>query len=75
MARRPAPERRPILPVRIAERAVKSVLKAVGGAVYYAIYRRFPDPKADPYWAEMHPDDDKGTDQTRGPFYQAPPSI
>lgn len=71
---RPAPSPR-LLPLRLAERAVKSVLKVAGGAVYYAIYRRLPSDKADPYWAEMHPDDDKGTDRTVGPFYQAPPSI
>ncbi len=62
---------------RLAGRAGKAVLKVVGGAVYYAIYRKLPDDKeANPYWSEMHPDDDKGSAGTdKQHFHQSPPAI
>ena len=57
--------------------ATGAALRAVGGAVYYAIYRRLPDlDNPNPYWSEMHPDDDKGeAGSDRQRFTQAPPSI
>ncbi|MCB9763394.1 MAG: hypothetical protein H6739_26745 [Alphaproteobacteria bacterium] len=68
-------ERPPTLPERAARRAARLALKAVGGAVYYAIHRRLPDPDdPDPYWREMHPDSDKGTGP-RGGDADVPPSI
>lgn len=64
------------LPRRLIGRVGRAVLKAAGGAVYYAIYRRLPDDKSpDPYWSEMHPDDDKGQAGEAQRFTQAPPSI
>lgn len=62
---------------RLVGRAVRAALRAVGGAVYYAIYRRLPDlDNPNPYWSEMHPDDDKGeAGSDRQRFTQAPPSI
>jgi len=62
---------------RLGARAGRAVLKAVGGAIYYAIYRRLPDAREDnPYWAEMHPDDDKGAaGEGRQRFQQPPPAI
>lgn len=55
----------------------RAVLRAVGGAVYYAIYRRLPDEReANPYWSEMHPDDDKGeAGDDRQHIQQPPPAI
>lgn len=62
---------------RLAGRAAKAALKVVGGAVYYAIYRKLPDEtEANPYWSEMHPDDDKGSaGEEKQRFHQAPPAI
>ena len=55
----------------------RAALKAVGGAVYYAIYRRLPNTEeANPYWSEMHPDDDKGAaGDDRQRIQQPPPAI
>lgn len=56
-------------------RVGRVAMKAIGGAVYYAIYRRLPDASApDPYWREMHPDQDKGTGP-RGEDAELPPGI
>lgn len=56
-------------------RVGKSLLKAVGGAVYYAIYRRLPDADSpDPYWRQMHPDQDKGTGP-KGMDFEPPSSL
>ncbi len=53
------------------------MLRAVGGAIYYAIYRRLPDTSnPNPYWSEMHPDDDKGAaGEDRQHLQQPPPAI
>lgn len=58
-------------------RAGRAVLRAVGGAIYYAIYRRLPDTSnPNPYWSEMHPDDDKGAaGEDRQHLQQPPPTI
>jgi hypothetical protein len=65
------------LPIRLARGAVRAALRAVGGAVYYAIYRKLPDEsEANPYWREMHPDDDKGhAGEDRQRPVQPPPAI
>ena len=43
--------------------------------MYYAIYRELPNPNdPDPYWREMHPDQDKGTGRHGGDF-EPPPGI
>ena len=62
---------------RAAGRLVQGALKRVGAAVYYAIYRKLPNlDEKNPYWAEMHPDDDKGdAGEDRQRFRQAPPAI
>lgn len=60
---------------RALARVGRAALKAVGGAVYYAIYRRLPDASApDPYWREMHPDQDKGTGPD-GRDFEPPPAV
>lgn len=62
---------------RLGGRLGRVVLRAVGGAVYYAIHRRLPDEtEANPYWSEMHPDDDKGeAGEGRQHIQQPPPAI
>jgi hypothetical protein len=62
---------------RLGGRIARGVLRAVGGAVYYAIHRKLPDEtEANPYWSEMHPDDDKGAaGEGRQRFQQPPPAI
>ena len=62
---------------RVAGRVTRAMFKAVGGAVYYAIYRKLPNvDEPNPYWSEMHPDDDKGeAGEDRQHFAQPPPSI
>ena len=63
------------LPRRALRRAGRAALKALGGAVYFAIYRELPNPNdPDPYWREMHPDQDKGTGRQGGDF-EPPPGI
>lgn len=64
-------------PGRLLRRAGKAVLKVIGGAVYYAIYRKLPDTaEPNPYWSEMHPDDDKGAaGEDRQHLAQSPPAI
>ena len=61
----------------LGDRVGRAVLRAVGGAVYYTIHRRLPDEREEnPYWSEMHPDDDKGSaGEQRQRFKQAPPAI
>ena len=62
---------------RAAGRLVRGVMKLVGGAVYFAIYRKLPNlDEKNPYWGEMHPDDDKGdAGEDHQRFRQAPPAI
>ncbi|MCB9794978.1 MAG: hypothetical protein H6741_19945 [Alphaproteobacteria bacterium] len=63
------------MPVRALGRAARVALKGVGGAVYYAIHGRLPDPAAsDPMWRELHPDSDKG-EGPAGEGAELPPSI
>jgi hypothetical protein len=63
------------LPRRALRWVGRAALKALGGAVYYAIYRELPNPNdPDPYWREMHPDQDKGTGRDGGDF-EPPPGI
>ena len=43
--------------------------------MYYTIYGELPNPNdPDPYWREMHPDQDKGTGRHGGDF-EPPPGI
>lgn len=72
-----APVEQPSLVLRLAGRMGRGVLKVLGGAVYYAIHRKLPDEReSNPYWSEMHPDDDKGeAGEDRQRFKQPPPAI